>query len=86
MSIITINQNRKIFIDKDDEVWYVEKVSMLRVTESGKRQRGMFWVCDSISVAKKGIVKKQISEVLNYLKENFGQSTTPLKIQQAKLL
>ena len=86
MSIITINQNRKIFIDKDDEVWYVEKDSMLRVTESGKRQRGMFWVCDSISVAKKGIVKKQISEVLNYLKENFGQSTTPLKIQQAKLL
>lgn len=86
MSIITINEKRKIFIDKDDEVWYVEKVSMLRVTESGKRQRGMFWVCDSISVAKKGIVKKQISEVLNYLKENFGQSTTPLKIKQAKLL
>lgn len=86
MSIITINEKRKIFIDKDDEVWYVEKVLMLRVTESGKRQRGMFWVCDSISVVKKGIVKKQISEVLNYLKENFGQSTTPLKIQKAKLL
>ena len=86
MSIITINEKRKIFIDKDDEVWYVEKVSMLRVTESGKRQRGMFWVCDSISVVKKGIVKKQISEVLNYLKEDFGQSTTPLKIQKAKLL
>jgi len=86
MSIITINEKRKIFIDKDDEVWYVEKVSMMRVTESGKRQRGMFWVCDSISVVKKGIVKKQISEVLNYLKENFGQSTTPLKIQKAKLL
>ena len=86
MSIITINENRKIFIDKDDDVWYVEKVSLLQVSDIGKKQRGMFWVCDSISVAKKGIVKKQISEVLNYLKENFGQSTTPLKIQQAKLL
>ena len=84
MSIITINQNRKIFIDKDDEVWYVEKVSMLRVTESGKRQRGMFWVCDSISIVKKGIIKKQVADVLNYLKENFGQSTTTLKIKKVE--
>ena len=84
MSIITINENRKIFIDKDDDVWYVEKVSLLQVSDIGKKQRGMFWVCDSISVAKKGIVKKQISEVLNYLKENFGQSTTPLKIKKVE--
>jgi hypothetical protein len=84
MSIITINQNRKIFIDKDDDVWYVEKVSLLQVSDIGKKQRGMFWVCDSISIVKKGIIKKQVADVLNYLKENFGQSTTTLKIKKVE--
>lgn len=81
MSIITINEKRKIFIDKNDDVWIVEKVSLV---VKGKSRRKMFWVADSLDMNKKGTFDSLVTNVVNYLKENYGESQSPLKIQKAK--
>lgn len=81
MSVITINEKRKIFIDKSDDVWIVEKVSM-RV--NGRTRRKMFWVADSIDMNKKGTIESGVTKVINYLKENYGESKSSLKITKPK--
>ena len=81
MSVITINEKRKIFIDKNDDVWIVEKVSLY---VKGKTRRKMFWVADSLYMNKKGTFHSLVTNVVNYLKENYGESQSPLKIQKSK--
>lgn len=81
MSVITINEKRKIFIDKNDDVWIVEKVSM---HVKGRTRRKMFWVADSIDMNKKGTIENGVTKVINYLKENYGESKSSLKITKPK--
>ena len=81
MSVITINEKRKIFIDKNDDVWIVEKVSMY---VKGRTRRKMFWVADSIDMNKKGTYDSLVTNVINHLKENYGESKSSLKITKPK--
>lgn len=81
MSVITINEKRKIFIDKNDDVWIVEKVSL---HIKGRTRRKMFWVTDSIDMNKKGTIENGVTKVINYLKENYGESKSSLKITKPK--
>ena len=81
MSVITINKKRKIFIDKDDDVWIVEKVNMF---VKGRTRRKMFWVADSLGLSKKGIYDGVFTNVINYLKVNFGESKSSLQITKPK--